>query len=105
MRLHLSSIIVLLFACRSDKSVVAVNSAPQATIVSPVDGQTVLEGYAIEVRGQVTDANHTADELEVAWYYDDREICAWAIPDAGGGTSCTLIPHGCGCGVIGSARS
>ena len=29
--------------------------------------------------------------MEVAWYYDDREICAWAIPDAGGGTSC-LIP-------------
>ena len=92
MRIHFISIILLLTACRSEKSVVAVNAAPQATIVSPVDGQTVLEGYRIEVRGQVSDANHNAEDLEAAWYYGSQEICAWSTPDSGGGTTCSLIP-------------
>ncbi len=83
---------ILLFACRSEKNINTYNAAPTALISSHQDGDALYEGFAVEVRGQVTDSNHSADLLQVAWFYEDEEICGWAPPDAGGGTFCDLIP-------------
>ena len=79
-------------ACQTDKTITTVNSAPDALISSHQDGQTVLEGYAIELRGQASDSNNSFDELQVAWYYGENKICDWEIPDGGGGTSCFIVP-------------
>ena len=91
---HFSSIalIVLSVGCRSEKVINTYNAAPTALITSHQDGDTVYEGFAVEVRGQVTDSNHNAELLQTAWFYEDEELCGWAPPDAGGGTFCDFIP-------------
>lgn len=85
-------LIILSVGCRSEKIINTYNAAPTALITSHQDGDTVYEGFAVEVRGQVTDSNHNAELLQVAWFYEDEELCGWAPPDAGGGTFCDFIP-------------
>ena len=81
----------LLLAGTSEKSVTTVNKAPEAIIVSHSDGDIVLEGYVENLRGQVSDTNHSAEELEAAWYYGDDLICDWAAPDGGGASACDVL--------------
>ena len=50
-------------ACRTDKSITIQNPAPKAVIFSHSDGDVVLEGFVTTFVGNVTDANHTADQL------------------------------------------
>ena len=87
-----SIVAISIFACRTEKNINTYNAAPTALITSHQDGETVFEGFAVEVRGQVTDSNHNAELLQVAWYYEEEEICGWSPPDAGGGTFCDFIP-------------
>ena len=84
---------ISLIACQTDKTIQTVNSAPTSLITTPEDGEAVLEGYTFELRGQVSDTNHSFDEIETAWFYGENEICTWTAPDAGGGTFCTIIPN------------
>ena len=91
MRLLSVCLTSFLFACSSDKSITTVNASPEATITSHSDGDEVLEGFIGNLRGQVSDSNHSSEELEAAWYYGDDVICDWEAPDSGGATSCDVL--------------
>ena len=82
----------LLAACRTEKTITTVNAAPDIIIMTPQDGAQVLEGYALAAHAQVSDSNHEAAELQVAWFYGDVEICPWSTPDEAGGSSCDFFP-------------
>ena len=64
-----------LFSCETEKAVTAFNAAPEALITSHSDGSAVLEGYAVEFRASLTDANHETAELEATWYVGGEERC------------------------------
>jgi hypothetical protein len=55
--LRYTPIVLVLLACRTDKSITIQNPAPKAEIFSHSDGDTVLEGFATLFVGNVTDAN------------------------------------------------
>ena len=40
----------------------------------------------------MSDSNHSAAELQVAWYYGETKVCDWDLPDNGGGTACLITP-------------
>ena len=61
-------LVSFLFACSSEKSITTVNASPEATITSHSEGDEVLEGYAITLRGSASDSNNTYDELTATWY-------------------------------------
>ena len=88
--LRYTPIVVALLACRTDKSITIQNPAPKAEIFSHSDGDAVLEGFATLFVGNVTDANHTADQLTTTWYLDGETICEDLIPDEDGETQCDL---------------
>ena len=63
-----------LLACASESTPKTFNDSPTALIVSHSDGATVLEGYPVEFRAQVSDSNHNANELEAAWYIGSTPV-------------------------------
>ena len=83
-------IVLALLACRTDKSITVQNPAPKADIISHSDGDTVLEGFATQFVGSVTDANHTPDQLTTIWYLDGEIVCDGVIPNEQGQTECEL---------------
>ena len=78
----------LLLSC-SDKGITSYNSSPEIIIQSHGDGTEVIGG-AILFRAQASDANHTAEELEVRWFLEEEEVCEWATPQANGESECTM---------------
>ncbi|MEC7987365.1 MAG: hypothetical protein VX278_19510, partial [Myxococcota bacterium] len=70
----------LLVAC-SDKGVTVFNSSPQAEITSHFDGDTAFEGLVTTLEGNVSDPNHTADELTVSWKSTERTLCTERLPE------------------------
>ena len=58
------------------------NASPEATIVSPESGSTVLEGYPVTFKGLVADANDS-DGLTASWKTATRDLCGEApvLPD------------------------
>ena len=67
MRLLSALGLIATVACRTDKSITIQNPAPKASIFSHSDGDAVLEGFVTTFVGNVTDANHTADQLRTMW--------------------------------------
>ena len=63
---------LILFACESDKGVAVHNATPQATIISHVDDEVVIEGELLSFEATVSDANHAAGKLTVTWSSDER---------------------------------
>lgn len=81
-------------ACRTDEtSIKAYNALPNVSIQSHTDGTSVLDGLPETFYAVASDANHTADELSIAWFYGDDLVCDWAIPDEGGGSVCEITPR------------
>ncbi len=78
-------------AC-SDQSLGRFNAEPQAAITSHSDGEDVLEGYEITVRGSVSDADDSEGSLSVTWYLGDEVACDATAPADDGTTTCTLAP-------------
>ena len=76
--------------CRTDKSITIQNPAPKADIFSHSDGDTVLEGFVTTFVGNVTDANHTPDQLRTIWYLDGEVVCEDLIPNQDGETQCDM---------------
>ena len=80
-------------ACRTDEtSIKAYNALPNVSIQSHTDGTSVLDGLPETFYAVASDANHTADELSIAWFYGEDLVCDWAIPDEGGGSVCDITP-------------
>ena len=85
---HYLSVLVLLAACSSDKSVVVRNSPPGATITSPTEGVVYEAGALVEFKGIVSDAQTSNDELLVTWDTDkDGLLTDEAIADVDGLTT------------------
>ena len=80
--------LLYLVACDSDKGVTVFNTPPTADIVSHTDGDEVFEGYPVEFRATLSDANHDTDQLTARWLINDLEICPSLPPDASGDTIC-----------------
>ena len=79
-----------LIGCQVDKSLTT-NSLPKANILSPSVGDSILEGFVTDFVGNVTDANHSAEELTTIWYVDGVEVCPPSAPNALGETRCDIV--------------
>ena len=79
---------LLLFACDSDKGITAFNSKPEASITSHTDGDEVLEGILVTLRGSASDANHTYDQLSATWYSGSEIICEGIVLESNGVVQC-----------------
>ena len=62
-----------------------------ATILSPLEGATAVEGEVVALRGQVTDSNDSPLSLVAAWYAGEAVLCEGAKPDDDGLTGCEWI--------------
>ena len=82
--------LVSVLACRTDKSLTITNPAPKVDIISHGDGSIVPEGFSTIFIGNVTDSNHTPDQLVTTWYVDGETVCDEIIPDENGETTCEL---------------
>ena len=80
--------ILPLVGCGSNQGVAVVNSPPTASISSPTDGTSVLAGTSVELRGAVSDTNHSANELQVTWFAGERVACVAGPPGSDGTTLC-----------------
>lgn len=81
-------------ACRTDESTIkAYNALPTVSIQSHTDGAVVLDGLPETFYALASDNNHTADELQVAWFYGEELVCSWTAPDDGGGSVCEITPN------------
>ena len=90
MRLVIPSLFLTLTACGSDKGITVFNPSPKAEISSHSDGDEVLEGMVITFEGNVTDANHQAEELTVIWKSGTDILCESAVANSDGSTLCDL---------------
>ncbi|MBJ95751.1 MAG: hypothetical protein CMP23_14920 [Rickettsiales bacterium] len=73
-----------------DSSIRIVNSTPEATITSPVTGDSFIFGSSVTIRGAVFDANNSASELSVSWRLNENEICADSQIAGDGSAECNL---------------
>ena len=91
MKLYLPSLMLLFFACRSDKGVTVFNPNPEASITSHQNGDEILEGSSVYFVGNVNDANHSSEELTTIWKSGSDTLCAAAAPSSDGTTLCEVI--------------
>ena len=81
-------------ACRTDeRTIKAYNALPTISIQSHTDGAIVLDGLPETFYALASDSNHSANELQVAWFYGEDIICTWEAPDEGGGSTCDITPN------------
>ncbi|MEC9390773.1 MAG: hypothetical protein VX944_11935, partial [Myxococcota bacterium] len=85
-----ASLVTSLAACSSDSGLKKYNSDPEVSISSHTTGDTVVEGVAEMVRGQVGDPNHTITDLSVTWLMNGAETCEDSAPDEEGVVSCEM---------------
>lgn len=76
-----------LVACQ-DQSLKTFNSEPDANILAPLDGESVIEGDTVPLRGSASDANHDVPDLLATWYVGDTILCQAAQPSGESTTSC-----------------
>ena len=81
---------LLFFGCSNETSTKTFNSNPEATITSHSDDTELLEGENIQFYAQVSDPNHSTEDLLVAWLVDEDIVCDWQPPDNSGFTSCEI---------------
>ena len=89
MRWSIFPVTVLAMAC-SDGGVTKFNANPESTITSHADGDTVREGIAETLRGQVGDPDHSSDSLSVTWIVDGETVCTDSTPDDDGLVDCEV---------------
>ena len=91
MKVHFPVLALFLFACESDKGVTIFNPNPEAQISSHSDGDEVLEGYVITFMGNVSDANHTPDELTTIWKSGTDILCEATVANIDGTSVCEAV--------------
>lgn len=80
----------LLLSCRNDGGIKEFNSLPSVQIESHGDGSNFLEGDDVRLTAQVSDGNHSFDELVTTWYADDDILCEEAPPVVDGISICDI---------------
>ena len=91
MKLHLLVFSLLLLSCDSDKGITIFNPSPEAQISSHFDGDEILEGYTITLIGNVSDANHSTDELTATWKSGQDILCEPTIVNLDGTSVCEAV--------------
>ena len=89
--LSLGLVLPLIAACQSDIKVGTFNSPPTAAITSHQDGDEVFAGAEVLLVGNASDADNTADSLQVTWVVGGLEVCPEATINSDGLTSCTTV--------------
>jgi hypothetical protein len=80
--------LILLAGCSTDKSIAVRNTAPAATITSPIEGVNYLATDVIEFKAVVSDAQTPNDELFISWDTDkDGLLTDAALADSDGFTT------------------
>ena len=67
------------------------NPNPEAQISSHSDGDEVLEGYVITFMGNVSDVNHTPDELTTIWKSGTDILSKVTVANIDGTSVCEVI--------------
>lgn len=67
------------------------NNLPAPTIVFPLDGDELVEGYPATLRGSVTDTNDPAEALLGSWLSGDTVVCEEAPIAADGSSVCEIV--------------
>ncbi len=80
--------LLVLSGC-NDSSVGRHNAAPDVSITSHTDGDSVYEGYIVTLRGSASDADNVNTDLAVTWYVGSEEACTGA-PESDGSTECEV---------------
>jgi hypothetical protein len=96
--------VALLLAACSDAGVTKYNSAPNAQILAPADGDSVVEGEPVLLRGAVGDPNHPMASVGARWTVDGEIVCPGSTPGADGSVSCE-VAFAAGGGLIGLEAS
>lgn len=82
--------IFTLFLSCTEQSVTAKNAPPSAEITSHQNGATAQEGYAVLLRGSVSDPDNDALNLSTLWYLGSDEICN-GMAEGDGTSTCEII--------------
>jgi hypothetical protein len=86
------SLLTVLIACTGENVIEKQeNSAPTITIQSHSDDTEMLEGYTESFRAQASDDDHDFEDLEVAWFVGEQEVCAWEIVSSAGESFCDIV--------------
>ncbi len=88
MRLLPTMLTLPILAACSDIAVTKFDSKPEAEILSPATGATVVEGQRVPLRGSAADPDDHPGELVVTWFAAESVLCEAAPPDDGGLTAC-----------------
>ena len=83
--------VFFLLSCNSDKGITVFNPNPEAEISSHLDGDEVLEGYVTTFMGNVSDANHSADQLTATWKSGLDILCAPTVANLDGTSVCEAV--------------
>ena len=83
--------VFFLLSCDSDKGITVFNPNPEAVISSHLDGDDVLERYVTTFVGNVSDANHSADQLTATWKSGLDILCASTIAYLDGTSVCEAV--------------
>ena len=51
----------------------------------------LFEGETIDFAAQLSDGNHSNEELEATWYMNDMEVCSASSPDSNGISYCSIV--------------
>ena len=86
---RLLALLPLAGACDSpDGGLKVHNDAPVASIDSPTDGATIVEGVVVVLSGSVSDPQDAPDALLADWLVDGMPVCADLVPGADGAVTC-----------------
>jgi len=84
--------LAFLTACDSDSGLTVNNTAPEGSIVSHADGDTVIEGELVSFHGAYWDDDSAEDALTVSWSLDGLgDACAETAVAELGDTSCDVL--------------
>ena len=83
---------LVLVSCSNDTVIeTKSNAAPTVLIVSHSDGVDVQDGYVEYFRATVSDDDNEFDELQVAWYVGEDQVCNWETATLAGESLCEIV--------------
>ena len=88
--MRLSVITLLVLAGCPENRVTPFNANPEATITSHEEGDVVAPGL-IELRGNVSDPDDTAENLLALWVVDGTTACVAEAPTSQGTSLCSAF--------------
>lgn len=82
--------ILILWACTSDKGLTVYNTPPEVRIISPDENAVFLVDEEIVLEGEVSDLNHSIAELSIEWRLNQEPIETCSVSTDDGLTSCLI---------------